>query len=281
MWRAFALPCFVVYSTVLFAQLIDNQADDIYDQTGISEKFGQQLPLDLTFTAEDGQPVQLKSLFHQNRPVILVLAYYECPMLCTLVLNGLQEALPKVDLEPGVDYDIITVSIDHEETAEMAAAKRDRYLATLGKEAPPDAWRFLVGEKEAIRELADSVGFRFTYDAENDQYAHAAVLHLVTPGGRLSRYLYGIKFDPRDIRLGLLEASQGEIGSFVDRILLYCYHYDPKDKGYRLMAENIMRLGGAVTLLVLGSFLGVLWYREKHRPDDSATTERHQDSTTD
>ncbi|MCP3977910.1 MAG: SCO family protein [bacterium] len=229
---------------------------------GIDQRLDAQLPLDLSFVDEDGKHVTVRDYFADGRPVLLNLVYYECPMLCSLVLNGLVASLREVDLEPGEDFHIVSVSIDPTESPTLARSKKQSYVRTYGKEGAAEGWRFLTGEREAIAELADSVGFRYRYLEDEDEYAHGAVTFVVTPEGRTSRYLFGVKHDPRTMRLSLVEAAEGKIGSPLDKILLYCYRYDSEEGRYAPVAMRIMRAGGAATALVVGVFLVGYWRRE-------------------
>ena len=252
---------FVTHSA--FGQLIE---DNPVEMQGIDivENLGGQVPLDLTFVNESGDTVQLGSYFQQDKPVLFSLVYYECPMLCTLVLNGLSNGISKLDWVPGEEYQMVSVSIDPRETPKLAADKKHRYLEELQKEEmSEDGWAFLVGSQDQIEKLADALGFKYFYVEERDQYAHPAAAYLLTSDGRISRYLYGIEFKPNDLKLGLLEASEGKIGTTIDKLLLYCFHYDPSEKSYVVFAQNVMKLGGAVTLLILGVFLAMLWTRDK------------------
>jgi protein SCO1/2 len=232
---------------------------------GVEEKLDGALPLQLTFADERGREVTLGSYFKAGRPVILTLNYYRCPMLCTLELNGLVSALRGLAWSPGEEFQIVTVSIDPRELPQLAAAKRAGYLDELGRPEAAEGWHFLTGSEANIRALASSVGFAYEYDEATDQYGHAAVVMLATPDGRVSRYLYGVQFEAATLKLGLLEASHGKIGSVVDRFILYCYHYDAEQGRYALAAQTIMRAGGALTVLVLGSVIGTFWLRERAR----------------
>jgi protein SCO1/2 len=220
-------------------------------EVGFDQKLDEPLPLDATFRDEAGRDVRLAEYFGK-RPVILVLTQFRCPMLCTEVLNGLVRALLDVPLSPGSDFDILTVSFDPRETPEMAAAKKKTYVERYGRPGAEGGWHFLTGDAEAIRRLTDAVGFRYSYDAANDRYAHASGLMVVTPSGRISRYFYDVKFSPRDLRLGLVEASEGRVGSPVDKILLYCFHYDPRVGKYGPAIMNLVRAGGVLTMLGIG-----------------------------
>ncbi len=227
---------------------------------GVDEHLGQGVDLNLTFTAEDGYPVPLRSFFHQNRPVLLNLVYYSCPMLCTLVLNGQTAALKNVPWTPGNEFEVVTISIDPTDTFDLAQRKRASYLESYGR--PAAGWHFLTDDHGNAKKLADQLGFRYRYDESQKQYAHPAVVMILTPEGKVSRYLYGINFSPRDLRLALTEASESKFSLSTDRILLYCFHYDPQTHGYVLFATNLMRAGGLLTVLILGFVLLRLWRRE-------------------
>src|SRR5579863_202367 len=229
---------------------------------GLDQRLNQQIPLYLEFRDEDGRAIQLSSYFG-SKPVILALVYYQCPMLCTQILNGLVTSLRGMSLESGKDFDVIAVSIDPTEKPELAKRKKEEYLRRYAKNSA--GWHFLTGAEAEIKGLARSIGFRYAYDARTGQYAHVSAIMVLTPQGRLSRYFYGIEYAPRDLRLGLVEASSNKIGSPVDQLLLYCYHYDPKSGKYSAMVLNIVRLGGALTLLVLGAALFVFWRQDFRR----------------
>jgi len=227
---------------------------------GVDEHLGQSVDLNLTFTGEDGYPVPLRSLFHQGRPVLLNLVYYSCPMLCTLVLNGQTAALKNIPWTPGNEFEVVTISIDPTDTFDLAQRKRASYLESYGR--PAAGWHFLTDDHGNAKKLADQLGFHYRYDDSQKQYAHPAVVMILTPEGKVSRYLYGIKFNPRDLRLALVEASESKFSLSTDRILLYCFHYDPQAHGYVLFATNLMRAGGLLTVLILGFVLLRLWRRE-------------------
>jgi protein SCO1/2 len=229
---------------------------------GFDQKLGAQVPLDLAFRDESGAQVRLGAYFGQ-RPVLLVLSYFECPMLCTLVLNGVTSALKAVPFAPGEDFEIVTVSFDPREKPELAAKKKANYVELYGKPGAGAAWHFLTGDEPAIQALTSAVGFRYRYDASSNQYAHAAGIMVLTPDGRISRYLFGIEYAPKDIRLALVEASTGKIGSFVDQVLLFCFHYDPESGTYGTAAINLIRAGGVVTLAALALFLIASWRRDR------------------
>jgi protein SCO1 len=230
---------------------------------GIDQKLDQQVPLQLTFTNEAGASVPLSSFFHSGKPVILALVYYRCPMLCTQILNGLESSLKVVSFNPGQDFEIVAVSFDPKDTYELAAAKKMTYVKRYGRANTANGWHFLTGEPANIKALTDAVGYHYKYDAATDQFAHASGIMIVTPDGRLSRYFYGVEYAPRDVRLGLVEASKNKIGSPVDQILLFCYHYDPATGKYGALAMNMVRLAGAGFVLVCGAVLLIALKREK------------------
>ena len=231
----------------------------------VVEQLGDSISLDLVFTDENGKEAMLSQFFNQGKPVIIILAYYRCPMLCSLVLNGYTNAAKDLSFLPGQDYSILTISIDPRETYDLALAKKQNYLKNFNKPGVETGWTWCVSQEKQVKQLADDLGFIYFYDKDKDQYAHPAVLHILTPEGKISRYLYGIEFNPNDLKLSLLEASKGLIGNSVDKLLLYCFHYDPNSRGYVVFAGNIMKLGGVVTLIVLSLFLGILWIREHNR----------------
>jgi protein SCO1/2 len=241
--------------------------DAILRDIGIDQHLDEQVPLDLTFRDEAGQPVTLGQYFG-SKPVILALVYYECPMLCTLTLNGLVSALRAVSFDVGNQFNVVTVSFNPAETASLAAAKKQTYLTSYGRSSADAGWHFLTGDAANIKRLVDAVGFRYRYLPERKQFAHAAGITLLTPRGKIARYFFGVEYAPRDLRLGLVEAAQEHIGSPVDQLLLYCFHYDPVTGKYGAVVMNIVRLGGALTVLVLGAALLVMWRRDRtpHAP---------------
>ena len=229
---------------------------------GIDQRLNQSIPLNLVFKDESGRAVQLSKYFH-DKPVLLALVYYQCPMLCTRILNGVVDNLNQVPFSPGRDFEVLSVSFDPRDTPELAAAKKKTYLAHYGHQGTEAGWHFLTGDDANIQALTKAVGFHYRYDPATGQFAHASAIMLLTPGGRLSRYFYGVEYAPKDVRLGLVEASHEKIGSAVDQILLFCYHYDPSTGKYGAMAMNTERVGGAGFLLLAGSGLFVLWRRDR------------------
>ncbi len=232
---------------------------------GIDQRLDQQIPLDLVFRDEAGRAVPLSTFFQTGKPVVLALVYYRCPMLCTQILNGLESSLKAVSFNPGQDFEILSVSFDPKDTPELAASKKQMYLRRYGRPNTANGWHFLTGDQPNIKALTDAAGFHYKYDPATDQFAHASGVLILTPGGRISRYFYGVEYAPRDVRLGLVEASQNKIGSPVDQILLFCYHYDPATGKYGAIAVNIVRFAGAGFVLICGAFLLIAWRRETRR----------------
>ena len=237
---------------------------DVVRDVGIDQHLDRQLPLGLRFVDHAGREIELGDCFGE-RPVVLALVYYECPMLCTQVLNGLVKALRPLPLEAGRDFDVVTVSIDPAETPELAAKKRAAYVEAWGHPGAAEAWHALVGREEDLRALADVIGFRYRYDPATGEYAHAAGIFVATPDGRLARYFYGIEYAPRDLRLGLVEASNGEIGSLADAFLMLCYHYDPLTGKYGFAIMTLIRVLGVLTCLAIGGFMTVSLRSERRR----------------
>lgn len=234
---------------------------------GIDQKLGQQLPLDLVFKDENGQDVRLAQFFGK-RPVVLSLVYYSCPMLCTQVLNGMTESFRVLGFTQGEDYNVVTVSFDPRETPALAAAKKKIYVDYLPAEKRAGAiagWHFLTGDETNIRALSEAVGFRYHWDEATTQFAHASGIMVLTPEGKLAQYYYGIEYPARDLRLGLVEASAHKIGTPVDQLLLYCFHYDPATGRYGAVVMNIIRLGGIATVLAIVGMLFLLRRRSAAR----------------
>jgi len=250
--------------TPAWAQLAD-QAVPALAEVGVEEHLDARLPLDVEFLDEDGLTVRLSDYFDGVRPVILTLNYYRCPMLCGLQLNGVVTGLEQLDWTPGIEFEMVTVSIDPLETPELAKAKKQNYLKRYQRPAAARGWHFMTGRQDNIERLAETVGFRYAYDAASGQYAHAAAIFVITPDGRVARYLYGIEYPPKSLKLALMEASEGKIGSTLDQLIMYCFHYDPASRRYAPVAMNIMRLGGGATALILGATLGTWWLREARR----------------
>lgn len=235
---------------------------EILREVGYDQKLGEQVPLDIMLRDETGAQLRLGDALG-GKPAVLSLVYYECPMLCTLTLNGLVGALKAVPFEPGRDFTLVTVSFDERERPEQAQRRKQAYVARYKHPGAEANWHFLTGERPALQRLTQAVGFRYAWDDRTKQFAHPAGIMVLTPDGRIARYLYGVEYAPKDLRLGLVEASQGKIGSPVDRLLLYCYQYDPARGGYGAVVMRIVRLGGLATLICVGGFVAVALRRER------------------
>jgi protein SCO1/2 len=232
---------------------------------GIDQKLNVQVPLDLTFRDELGHTVPLSTYFRSGKPVVLAPVYYRCPMLCTQILNGLASSLKAVSFNPGQEFEVVAFSFDPKDTVELAAAKKEMYLRRYGRANTANGWHFLTGDDPNIKALMDAVGFHYKYDPATDQYAHASGVMIITPEGRLSKYFYGVEYAPRDIRLGLVEASLNRIGTPVDRILLFCYHYDPTTGKYGAVALSTLRIAAGGFVLAAGAFLFLMLRRDWRR----------------
>jgi protein SCO1/2 len=244
-------------------------------EVGFDQRLGETVPLDITLRDEAGRAVRLGNYF-RGKPVALNLVYFECPMLCTMALNGLTGALGTLSFEPGREFEMVTVSFDHREGPELAAAKKATYLKRYGRPQAAAGWHFLTGDAAAIQALTRAVGFRYTWDDATAQFAHPSGLVVLTPEGRIARYLYGVEYTPKDLRLGLVEASEGRVGTAVDQAVLFCYRYDPMTGKYGLLVMRLVRVGGVLTVLALGTFI-VVYRRPRpaeanavRRPDEAA-----------
>ncbi len=246
---------------------------DELQEVGITEHLDEKVPLDLEFFDERGDRVKLQDFFGRDRPIALTLNYSNCPMLCSLQLNGLFDGLSRMAWDIGDQFEMITVSIDPLETPERARATKQKYLKTYRRAGAMEGYHCLTGREENIKALADAVGFRYRYSPETRQYAHAAVTIILTPDGRISRYLYGVQYDPQTLRLSLTEASEGKIGSTMDQILLFCFHYDAARGRYGPAAFQLMRLGGGLTVLILGGTILIYRRREKSKVSAKKTEE--------
>lgn len=225
---------------------------------GIEQHLDEQVPLNLAFKDETGKNVQLGDYFGK-RPVILSLVYYRCPMLCGQLLEGLESALRVIDFDPGKQFDVITVSFDPSDTPAIAAAKKAEIMARYKRSGAAGGWHFLTGPQASIDALTKAVGFEYEYNQKTDQFAHATAIMVLTPGGKLTQYYYGIDFPPKDLRLGLIQASKNKIGTVVDQVLLYCYHYDPDAGRYSALIGRVLQVAGGLTVLVLGGFILVMF----------------------
>jgi protein SCO1/2 len=253
---------------------VSDKPPDILSKVGIAQRLNEQLPLSLTFTDDAGKQVQLASYFGK-KPAILALVYYQCPMLCSEELNGLTSALQMVSFVPGKDFSVIVISIDPTETTDLAAAKKRGYLKRYGHPETAAGWHFMTGSQANIDAITKAVGFGYVKipgpDGKLTQFAHASSIQIVTPEGKLAQYYMGVEYSPKDLRLGLVEASANRIGSPVDNILTYCYHYDPQTNRHSLIVARVVQLGGLITLLLLGGFMLVMFRRDVRKDNKPGT----------
>jgi protein SCO1/2 len=251
---------------VLRAQFITSENIGVHPgllkQVRFDQELNHSIPLNLTFTDEHGQTVELRQYFG-GKPVILTLVYYTCPMLCTQVLNGLDRALQNIPPTIGKDFNVVTVSIDPTDTPVLAATKQAMYTGMYNRRGSVQGWNFLVGKEPEIRQLADAVGFHYAYDPDSKQFAHAAGIMVLTPEGKLSSYFFGVQYRERDLRLALDQASNGKVGSPIDQALMYCYHYDARNGKYDLLISRVMKIAGGLTLLIGGIIL-IIFFRSEH-----------------
>ncbi len=236
-------------------------------KVGIDQKLNGQVPLDAVFKDENGKQVKLGDYFREGRPVILALVYYECPMLCNEVLNGLTGSLKGINFKAGDEFEVVAISFDTRENrkADLAKNKKQSYLERYGRPGSEDGWHFLTGEQSEIDRVTEAVGFNYTFDEKTNQFAHAGGIMVATPEGRLSRYLYGIDYSPKDLKFSLMESSKNKIGNPAEQLYLYCYHYDPATGTYGFAILNALRLAGIATLAGLGAMFFVFWRRNKSR----------------
>jgi len=242
---------------------------------GIEQHLDAQVPADLAFTDDTGHPVKLGDYF-SKKPLILNLVYYNCPMLCGEALAGLTGSMKMIKFDVGNEFEVLTVSFNPQETPQLAAEKKKDYLKRYGRPGAATGWHFLTGSPDSINALTKAVGFQYQYDAARNQYAHATAIMVLTPQGRISRYFYGVDFPPKDLRMGLVEASEGKIGNAVDQVLLYCYHYDPAAGKYGAVVSNMLKLGGALTILFIGVMILILIRLERIAPHRGWDRNPHQ-----
>jgi protein SCO1/2 len=234
---------------------------------GIEQHLGRSLPLDAKFRDEEGREVRLGDYFGPGKkPAVMAMAYFECPMLCTLVLNGMVKALRPLSFTAGNEYDVIAISIDPKDTPELAKKKKEAYLESYARRGDGSGFHFLTGTEDSIRVVADAIGFQYRYIPETGEFAHAASIYVVTPLGQLSRYFFGVEFSSRDLRLAFVEAAEGKIGGVVEQLMLFCYRYDPHAGRYSAQAMAAVRLGGILTVMSLAGFIGLSRWRESRRP---------------
>jgi len=252
-------------ATSLFAQTNSGTPPVLPGKVAITQKLNTQLPLDLMLRDESGRVVHLGEYFNHGKPVLLNFMYYRCPMLCPVVMDGVTNALTELRFDIGKEYDVVTVSIDPRDTPQQATMKKEQYVKHYGRFGAVNGWHFLTGPESAIKKLTNAVGFQYAYDPKTDQFAHGTALIAATAQGRVSRYLFGFEYKPRDLRLALVEASAGKIGTATDSILLLCYHYDPATGRYSRSAMNFVRAGGVATMLGLFGFIFIMVRKERTR----------------
>jgi protein SCO1/2 len=229
---------------------------------GFDQRLGEGIPLDLVFRDEEGESVRLSKYFGK-RPVVLSLVYFNCPMLCGMTTDGLVRSVRALRFEPGTDYEILSVSFDPRETAGMASEKKRTVMAQFGRQSGPGGWHFLTGDAASVRALTSALGFRYVWDAEQKQFAHATGITVLTPQGRIAKVFFGIEYPAKDLRLALVEASEERIGNVVDQLLLLCFHYDPKAGRYTATVRNLVRAGGVITLVLVAGFVTIMLRRER------------------
>ena len=252
---------FFIFDTAI-AQLNQGRPAAL-DGVGVDEKLGDQIPLDLMFANSEGDSVSIGELIESGKPVLLNPLYYDCPVLCSLVLDAVFKVVKQLAWSPGEDYTIISFSIDPEEGPELAASNKEQYIRDFNRPGAEDGWHFLTGKEESIKALTEAVGFNYIYDERTGEYIHLASIMMLSPEGIITRYLYGASFREFDLRNALHESADGTIGSTLDQVLFYCFTYDPSSQSYVPVAMNIMKLGGLATVVILGIFLGVYWKRER------------------
>jgi protein SCO1/2 len=262
-FSAFAI--FMAMTIPAIAQSNSATPPQLPGKVEITQKLDAQLPMDLMLRDETGNVVRLGQYFNHGRPVLLNFMYYRCPMLCPMVMDGIANGLTELRFDIGKEFDVVTVSMDPRDTPEQASAKKETYVKRYGRFGAANGWHFLTGPESALKKLTSTVGFQYAYDIKMDQFAHGAVLIAVTPQGRVSRYLYGFEYKARDLRLALVEASSGKIGTASDAILLLCYHYDPATGKYSRSAMNFVRAGGVATILSLAGFIFIMIRKEHSR----------------
>jgi protein SCO1/2 len=299
-WRATAIVaagtlslCVAVASPALIAQVssygdkqvgpVNDKPPALLDGVGIEQRLNQQLPLNLTFTDDAGRQVALGNYFGK-RPAILALVYYRCPMLCSEEMNGLTSALQMVKYVPGKDFDVIVISIDPTEGTDLAAAKKREYVKRYGHPETANGWHFMTGTQPNIDALTQATGFRYVKiqlpNSNQTQFAHASAIQVVTPEGKLAQYYMGVEYSPKDLLLGLNEASSNRIGSPVDNIITYCYHYNPQTNTHSLIVARVVQMGGALTVLLLGGFMLVMFRRDLHHDDNAVQNENGEKGNT-
>lgn len=247
------------------SQTTSNGLPDALQKTGIEQKLGEQLPLDAEFKDENGRAVKLGEFFNKGRPVVLAFVYYECPMLCNEVLNGLTGTLKGISFDAGKEFDVVAISFDARENdkPDLAKNKKESYMARYGRPGTEKGWHLLTGTQASIEAVTKAAGFGFQWDEKSNQFAHAGGIMVVTPEGKMSRYFYGIDYSPKDVKFGVMESAENKVGNAAEKLLLYCFHYDPSTGKYGLAILSVIRLGAVATLLGMGAMGFVFWRRNK------------------
>lgn len=242
-----------------------NGLPETLKKIGIEQKLGGQMPMETVFKDESGNAVKLGDYFNKGRPVILAFVYYECPMLCNEVLNGLTGTLKGISFDAGKDFDVVAISFDarENEKPDLAKNKKDSYMTRYGRPGTEKGWHFLTGTKESVEAATKAAGFGFEWDEKSNQFAHAGAIMITTPDGRLARYFYGIDYSPKDVKFGIMESAESKVGNAAEQLLLYCYHYDPSTGKYGLAVLRVMRMGAVLTILGMGLMGFVFWRRNK------------------
>ena len=259
----------IFYSSLVVAydphanQMTSDERPKQLEGVGVTERLGERIDLNLNFRNDMGEVIPLAEVFDGQTPALMTMVYYNCPSLCNYHLNGLKDVFKQMEWNAGQDFKVVAVSMDHREGFEVASMKKDNYIEAFGRLGVESGWHFLTGTEENIKALSNQLGFGFRWDARQQEYAHPTVAFVMTPKGRISKYLHGINFDAKTLRLALVESSQGKVGTWIDQVLLFCYRFDPSKNKYTLAAYNMMRLGGLLTVVILAIILVPLWFRKK------------------
>ena len=262
--------CFGLFAETTFAdkdglpweeRKVSTEKVKAVENVKIEERLGKKLDLDIPLVDDEGNEVTLQKYMNGSKPVLLTLVYYTCPSLCNYHLNGITDTLKQMKWTVGKEFDIVAISFEPSDTPKIAGAKKQSYIESYGRPESANGWHFLTGTAENVKKIADQVGFKYTWDDETQQWAHPAVAYVMTPTGTISRYLYGIQFPPNTLKLSMVEAGEGKVGNVIDKFILYCFNYNPKERKYSLVAYNVVRAGAMATVLILGLFLVPFWIR--------------------
>jgi protein SCO1 len=268
--KAFLIAAVILLGTASAGFSQTNQLPDELKDVGITEKLGDYIPDDIQLTNQDGELVMLGDYLNRGKPFILNLVYYECPSMCNFIMNSLTDTMKELRWSAGNEFEVLTVSMAYDETWELARENKTAYVNFLNREGAADGWHFFVGEESEVKRLTDAVGFYYKWDEKSQEYLHASAIIFLSPGGMVSRYLYGIDYHELDVRNALFDAADGKIGTTLERVLLFCYTYDPDSGSYVPYAMNIMKVGGVITVIGLGLFLGIFWIRERRKTSKQA-----------